>query len=140
MSATPISFSYGDALRHGWQSSTANIGPMALYALVVVVVSGLVNLLLSSLGARQTLIANIVVFLVNQVITIGWLRIALDAIDGRRIDAERVRASFSVLGPFIVAAFLFSIGVTSAWCSWWFRASSSRSRSASTGGRWSTAP
>jgi uncharacterized membrane protein len=112
MSSTAAPFSYGDALRHGWQAFTANVGAMALYALVVVAVSGLLNLLLSSLDATQTFIGNVAVFLINQVIAIGWLRIALDAIDGRPIETERVRASFSVLVPFIVAAILFSIGVT----------------------------
>lgn len=112
MSSTAAPFSYGEALRHGWQAFTANVGAMALYALVVVAVSGLLNLLLASLDATQTFIGNVAVFLINQVISIGWLRIALDAIDGRPIETERIRASFSVLVPFIVAAILFSIGVT----------------------------
>lgn len=112
MSAPSATFSYGDALRHGWQAFTANIGPMAVYALVVVGLSGLVNLLLASLDATQSFLGNIVVFLINQLITIGWLRIALDAIDGRQIETDRVRDAFSVFVPFLVAAVLFSLGVT----------------------------
>lgn len=112
MSAVPASFSYGDALRHGWRAFTANIGPMALYALVVVAVSVLVNVVFGTPEGTRSFVGNIVVFLVNQLVAIGWLRIALDAVDGRQIDTDRVRGAFSVFVPFLVAAILFSLGVT----------------------------
>jgi uncharacterized membrane protein len=112
MSAVPASFSYGDALRHGWRAFTANIGPMALYALVVIGVSVLVNIVFGRPDGTQSFLGNLVGFLVNQLITIGWLRIALDAVDGRPIDTDRIRNAFSVFVPFLVAAILFSLGVT----------------------------
>jgi uncharacterized membrane protein len=112
MSAVPASFSYGDALRHGWRAFTANIGPMALYALVVIGVSVLVNIVFGRPDGTQSFLGNLVGFLVNQLITIGWLRIALDAVDGRPIDSDRIRNAFSVFVPFLVAAILFSLGVT----------------------------
>lgn len=112
MSAVPASFSYGDAFRHGWRAFTENIGPMALYALVVVGISILVSLVVGRPDGTESFLGSAVGFLVNQLIAIGWLRIALDAVDGRPINTDRVRGAFSVFVPFLVAAILFSLGVT----------------------------
>lgn len=107
-------FSISDALSAGWRAFTANIGPMALYAVVVVLVSIALNLLLPGPDTRPsvlTAVANLIVWLVDQLIAIGWLRIALDAIDGRPSSGERVRAAFGVFASFVTAAVLCTIAV-----------------------------
>lgn len=106
-------FTIGEAIGEGWEAFKANFAPMALYAVLVWAVSALVNLVFGNPeGGVRSLIAFVISFVVNQIITIGWLRIALDAIDGRRASPERIRASMSVLVPFMVAALVFSFAVT----------------------------
>lgn len=106
-------FSIGEAIGVGWRGFTGNIGAMALYALIVLGVSILVNLVFSPFEGRfATFVANVVAFTINQLVAIGWLRIALDIIDRGRADLSRVSESFDVLVPYIIAAVLFSIAVT----------------------------
>jgi len=103
-------FSIGAAIGDGWRAFTANIVPMVLYGLVVLVVSFILDLILGeATGTIRATLTGVVVFVVNQLVTIGWLRIALDIVDGRAVTAERVRESFDILLPFAIAAILFSI-------------------------------
>lgn len=111
MSTTSARFSIGEALSSGWRAFTANIGPMALYALVVLAVSTIANLLLRDAATQGNWLGNLVLWLINQLIAIGWLRVALDAIDGRPIDAGRIRDAFRVFVPFALAALIFSLAV-----------------------------
>lgn len=105
-------FSIADALVAGWHGFVANFAPMALYAVLVLLVNFLVGYPGRGAEGVEGMLWNFIGFLVSQCITIGWLRIALDIVDGRPVSAERVRSSFDVLLPFFVAAILFSIMIT----------------------------
>ena len=115
MAETTSRFSIEGALRAGWQGFTANIVPMALYGLVVLVVGYVCSLLVGDddAGAIRSTFGSIVLFVVNQLVTIGWLRLALDIVDGRGVSADRVRDSFGIVLPFAVAAIVFSIMLAS---------------------------
>ena len=104
-------FSIAGALAAGWHGFVANFAPMALYAVIVLLVNFFVGYPAREAEGLNGLLWNFIGFLVSQCITIGWLRIALDIVDGRPVSAERVRNSFEVLLPFFVAAILFSVMV-----------------------------
>lgn len=113
MSASSHRFDIADALGVGWRTFVANLVPMAAYALVVLVVSIVVNLLIGEpSGLITSLIGTIVMFVIGQLMAIGWLRIGLDAVDGRAITVDRIRESFGVLVPYAIAAIVFGIAVT----------------------------
>jgi uncharacterized membrane protein len=107
-------FDIGEALSTGWQLFLKNVGPMALYALVVFAISALVSVPTSTQDRTSfwALLVNVISFVVGQAIAIGWIRIALDAQDGRAISVDRITDSFRLLLPYIIAAILFSVGVT----------------------------
>lgn len=104
-------FSIGEALSVGWSTFLRTIGPMALYALVVAVITGAVSSVVNNVGGVAGFLLGVLSFLVNQLVAIGWLRLALDAVDGRPVSAERITESFDRLLPYAVAAFVFSIAV-----------------------------
>lgn len=105
-------FEIGAAIMQGWRSFVANVVPMAAYAGIVLVVNLLVSWLTrGETGFFGSLINSLVSFVISQLIAIGWLRIALDIVDGVPVTMDRVRESFGVLVPYIIAAIVFSIMV-----------------------------
>ena len=113
MSASSHRFDIAAALGVGWRTFVANLVPMAAYALVVLVVSVIANFLIGQpTGFITSLLGTIVMFVIGQLMAIGWLRIALDAVDGRAVTVDRIRESFGILVPYAIAAVIFGIGVT----------------------------
>ena len=111
VSNAPSRFSIGQALAVGWNRFLANIGPMALYALVVWSISALLSLPGRDSGGVATFLFGVVSLVVGQLISIGWIRLALDVVDGRRVTAASITASFRVLLPYAVAAIIFSLAL-----------------------------
>lgn len=109
---TRPTFEIGEALRAGWERLWPNIIPMALFALVVWVVNGLLQSLQAQAGGFGRFVLGVISFLVTQLIAIGWIKITLDIIDGRQVNAEAVVDRFRLIVPYLVAAVLFSLMVT----------------------------
>ena len=108
---TSSRFSIKRALKVGWERFLANIGPMALYALVVWVLSFLLNAPNRPDSAIGSLLLGLVSLIVGQLIALGWVRIALDAVDGRRVSVDSIAAGFRLLIPYAIAAIIYSVAV-----------------------------
>src|SRR5690625_927852 len=110
MYASPAQWSIGDALSAGWNKFWPNILPMALYALVVVVVNAVLYLVSPvDAGWFVSTVYNMVQFLVAQLIAIGWIGLALDITDGTPVSSDRVMSRFGVVVPYLIPALLFTI-------------------------------
>lgn len=113
MAADSNRFEIATALAQGWRSFVPNVLPMAAYAVVVLVVNLLISWITrGEAGFFESSLNSLVSFVISQMIAIGWLRIALDIVDGVPVTLERVRESFGVLVPYLIAAIVFSILVS----------------------------
>lgn len=99
----------GDAFRAGWRGFIANIVPLIVVALIVWVVSGLVNLWANQTAGLVQFLWQVLAFFVSQVVSIVWIALALAIIDGRDISADSLLPSGGVLLSYIIASFLFTL-------------------------------
>lgn len=77
----------GKAISFGWNGFVANIGPLLLAALAVFAVQAVFSLLLRSVdGAFADLLVQIASWVISLIIAMGWIRIGLNIVDGRRAD------------------------------------------------------
>lgn len=110
--ASPRRWDIGDAISAGWRLFWPNILPMGLFALVVVVVNSVLTWITpADAGFFVASVFWLVQLLVTQLITIGWIGLALDIVDGKPVSAERIMSRFNVVVPFLIASLLFSIGL-----------------------------
>lgn len=113
MSANAARFSIVDAFAAGWRTFVANLVPMLVYAAIVVIVNVVLDLLTDdTTGFVASTLMSFIAFLITQLLAIGWIRIALDAVDGQPISVDRIKESFGIIVPFAIAAVLFSVGVS----------------------------
>jgi uncharacterized membrane protein len=104
-------FEIGDAIRAGWRGLWPNLLPMALFALVVWLVNGLLQYFQDETSGVVRFLLSVIGFIITQLIAIGWIKIALDIIDGRPVRADAVRDRFRLVVPYLVAAVLYSLMV-----------------------------
>jgi uncharacterized membrane protein len=109
-SASPANFSLGDSLSYGWNAYWKNVGPMLLIAVVVLAI----QIAFSALGNATDSVALQVVLqlvgtLVSLLLTLGWLRVALEVTNGVKPELGDVFKA-NGYGPFILASILFYIG------------------------------
>jgi uncharacterized membrane protein len=105
-------FSATDAIGYGWKAFTANIGPLALIGLVLIVASGLSNWL--SRGFDNWLLSitgSVLSFFISLVIGLGLIRAALAILDGGRPSVEQL-VSTKDIGPYFIASLLVALAVT----------------------------
>jgi uncharacterized membrane protein len=105
-------FSATDAIGYGWKAFTANIGPLALIGLVLIVASGLSNWL--SRGFDNWLLSitgSVLSFFISLVIGLGLIRAALAILDGGRPSVEQL-VSTKDIGPYFIASLLVALVVT----------------------------
>jgi hypothetical protein len=105
-------FSATDAIGYGWKGFTANIGPLVLIGLVLIVATGLSNWLsqgFESLGL--TIIGSVLSAFISLVISLGLIRAALSILDGGRPSVEQL-VSTKDIGPYIIASLLVALIVT----------------------------
>ncbi len=105
-------FSATDAIGYGWKGFTANIGPLALIGLVLIVASGLSNWL--SRGFDNWLLSitgSVLSFFISLVIGLGLIRAALAILDGGRPSVEQL-VSTKDIGPYFIASLLVALVVT----------------------------
>lgn len=99
----------GEAFRAGWRGFIANIVPLIVVALIVWVVTGLVNVWANNTGGVAGFFWSVVGFFVGQVVGIVWISLALAIIDGREITADTLLPSGGTLLSYIIASLLFSV-------------------------------
>ncbi|HEX6195744.1 MAG TPA: hypothetical protein VFZ37_07530 [Jiangellaceae bacterium] len=104
-------FEIGEALGAGWRLFWPNILPMALFALIVWAVNGLLQLLRDDAGWFVSFLLGLTGFIVGQLVAIGWIKLALDITDGRPVSAEAVLDRFRLVVPYLIAAVLFGLMV-----------------------------
>jgi uncharacterized membrane protein len=101
-----------DAITYGWRGFTANIAPLAIIGLVLLVVSILTNFLTIGFDSwLLDLVASAVALFISFMISLGLIRAALIIVDGGHPTLDQV-VSTRDLGPYIVASLLVSVIVT----------------------------
>lgn len=105
-------FSATDALGYGWQAFKANIGPLAIIGLVLIVASGLSNWLSRGFDNQVLGIAgSLLSAFISLVIGLGLIRAALAILDGGRPSVEQL-ISTKDIGPYLIASLLVAVIVT----------------------------
>ncbi len=105
-------FSATDAIGYGWKGFTANLGPLVLIGLVLILASGLSNWLSQGFDSwLLTLIGSILSLFISLVIGLGLIRAALAILDGGRPSVEQL-VSTKDIGPYIIASLLVALIVT----------------------------
>jgi uncharacterized membrane protein len=100
-----------EAFRAGWRGFVANVGPMLVVALIVWLVTGLVNWWSTDTAGVVGLLLNWVSFFVGQLVGIVWIALALAVLDGREISSDTLLPSGQVFVSYLIASLLFSIMV-----------------------------
>jgi uncharacterized membrane protein len=105
-------FSATDAIGYGWKGFTANIGPLILIGLVLLVASALSNWLSQGFESwLLTIIGSVLGAFISLVISLGLIRAALAILDGGRPSVEQL-VSTKDIGPYIIASLLVALVVT----------------------------
>ena len=108
---SPEAFSVGDAISYGWGAYWKNVGPMVVIAIVVFVIQAIFSGLAQSVdGAGLKFVIQFIGTLVSLLITLGWLRVALEITNGVSPEIGDVFKA-SGYGTFILASILFYIGL-----------------------------
>ena len=106
----PADFTVGEAVGYGWGAFWKNLGPMALIAVVVFAI----NIAFSAVGQgvdsnAAKIIIQLASFLVGMLITLGWMRVALEITRGVKPEVGDLFKA-SGYGVYILATILFYIG------------------------------
>ena len=105
-------FSATDAIGYGWKAFTANIGPLAIIGLVLIVASALSNWLSRGFDSFiLTIAGSLIGAFISLVIGLGLIRAALAILDGGRPNVEQL-VSTRDIGPYIIASLLVAVIVT----------------------------
>lgn len=109
--ATPA-FDIGAAFSYGWRGFTANVGPLAIIALAVVLVNfvyGLLNWLVNGSWLLSILLSIGSTF-VSMVISLGLVRAALAILDGRRPEIADLTSTDGI-GVYLVTSLIVSAAI-----------------------------
>jgi hypothetical protein len=108
--SSPANFAIGDALSYGWNAYWKNVGPMLLIAVVVVGIEVVFSAIANSIDSTfPRVLVQLIGNLVGLLITLGWLRVALEITNGVKPEVGDVFKA-NGYGPFILASILFYIG------------------------------
>lgn len=107
----PRGLDIGAAINSGWRLLWPNIGPMALFAVIVWAVNFLVSGPQRD-GGTAGLLFSIIGFVITQLIAMGWITIGLDIVDGRPVTSQAVTDRFKLIGPYLLAAIVYAVMVT----------------------------
>jgi uncharacterized membrane protein len=100
----------GDALSYGWNTYWKNIGPMLAIAAVVLAIRIVFTALARAVDSTTgEILLEIAGTLVSLLVTLGWMRVALEITAGQRPEVADVFKAFGY-GTFILATILFYIG------------------------------
>ena len=109
--AQPADFTVGEAVGYGSGAFWKNLGPMALIAVVVFAI----NIAFAARSGRESIptrrrsIIQLASFLVGMLITLGWMRVALEITRGVKPEVGDLFKA-SGYGVYILATILFYIG------------------------------
>lgn len=106
----------GKAISFGWNGFLANIGPLLLAALAVFAVQFVFSMVLRSVdGLIVRWLVQMASWVVSIIIAMGWIRIGLNIVDGRRADVADLfqidDRFWSYVGASIVFGICFGIGL-----------------------------
>ena len=102
-------FSATDALGYGWKGFTANLGPLVIIGLVLIVASALSNWLSQGFDSWiLTIIGSVLSAFISLVIGLGLIRAALAILDGGRPSVEQLLSTKDI-GPYIIASLLVAL-------------------------------
>lgn len=105
-------FSATDAIGYGWQGFKANIGPLAIIGLVLLLASGISNWLSQGFDNRILGISgSLLSAFISLVIGLGLIRAALAILDGGRPSVEQLVSTKDVI-PYLIASLLVALIVT----------------------------
>ncbi len=105
-------FEIGEAISQGWRRLWPNVLPMAVYAVIVWLVNVLIQALERDAVGVGRFLASLTALVVGQLVSIGWIKIAIDITDGRPVEAQAVMERFRLIVPYFVAAVLYALMVT----------------------------
>ena len=108
-------FDAGEAVAYGWRGFTKNLGPLVLLALIVILVTIVLQLISGRIDntAARTLF-NIVSNLISLILAAGVLRAALAIVDGRKPRVEMLfegKGTITYVLASIVTSIAFTIGL-----------------------------
>jgi uncharacterized membrane protein len=106
----------GSAISFGWNRFLANVGPLLLAALAVLAVQIVFSIIqLSVDGWFAYWLVQVASTVVSIIIAMGWIRIGLSIVDGRRADVADLFVVddrfWSYVGASIVFGICFTVGL-----------------------------
>ena len=105
-------FSATEAISYGWKGFTANIGPLVVIGLVLLLVSVATNWLSQGFdNFFLSISASVLSMFISLVISLGLIRAALAILDGRQPSVEQLLSTRDI-GPYFIASVLVAIVVS----------------------------
>ena len=105
-------FSATDAISYGWRAFTANIAPLAVIGLVLILVSIATNWLSRDFDSLfVSLAGNLLSTFISLIVGLGLIRAALAILDGGRPSVEQLLSTRDVW-PYFLATLLVALMVT----------------------------
>lgn len=103
----------GSAISFGWNKFVANIGPLLLAALAVFAVQAVFTFIERGVDGRFAFwLVRIAGNVVSIIIAMGWIRIGLNIVDGRRADVADLFVVDGGFWSYVGASIVFGICVT----------------------------
>jgi uncharacterized membrane protein len=101
----------GQAISYGWKAYWRNAGPLVVLALVIFVVSFVINVIGQNVnGLAPRVVLQLIGFVVGIVFAMGLIRASLAVVEGRTPDLS-VLFETDGFGPYLLASILAAIGV-----------------------------
>jgi len=108
--APSAAFSIGEAVGYGWKGFWANIGPLALVFVIVLVINLLFNLVGAAVDSGiGRLVIAILNYVVSLLIGLAWIRAGLAVTAGRRPEMSELFQVDERFGTYLVATILYTI-------------------------------
>jgi hypothetical protein len=108
--ATGGSFAVGEAVSYGWTAYWKNLGPLILLTLIIVGINIVLSFIGSNVGGVVNLIVSIISLLVYVLLTLGFIRATIAAVEGRKPEVSMLFQSDG-LGPYFLATLLVILGL-----------------------------
>lgn len=105
-------FSVGAMLKNGWSLMKKNIGTFVVYLIIYlafVIIPGIVKGFYPHLHTGISVVIQIACAILGIVVYIGVFKIALKAVDGKKVSFVDLFTGFKVIVQWIVASIIYSI-------------------------------
>jgi uncharacterized membrane protein len=101
-------FEIGTAIRYGWRQLWANVGSLAVTGLVVLLVQVVTTALTRTSTGGARFLYSLLGALLAQAIALGWIRIALNIIDGHEPSLSDMFQRLDLFVPYLVAVIIYT--------------------------------